>query len=302
MDLITSIILLSFPMKITIEPNDAGQRLDRFLRKAFKATPLSLIQKALRTGKVRVNGKKEGRALMLVAGDQVECSDIEFKTVVPLDKKIEAWEKDLGPMILFEDPDYIILNKPYGLPVHPGAFHEERTLIDLIKAHVTAGKSLTFEPALAHRLDKGASGVIVAAKNARALRALADLFRKNLIAKKYVAIAHGAPSPAEGTIDKPLMNKEDKLQEAVTHYRVVKSGNDLSLLEVTIETGRLHQIRRHLSGIGHPVLGDPRYGGKKSARLMLHAQSVRFSDWETGRTISAEAPLPEEFKSVMMKW
>jgi RluA family pseudouridine synthase len=289
-------------MKITIETNDAGQRLDRFMRKAFKATPLSLIQKALRTGRIKVNGKKGGRGHMLAAGDILECLGIEFKSVVPLDKKIEEWEKDLGPMILFEDDDYIILNKPFGLPVHPGAYHEERTLIDLLKAHAATDSSLTFQPALAHRLDKGASGVIVAAKNAQALRTLGELFRTNGVAKKYVVIVHGVPSPAEGTVDKPLISKDDKVQEAVSHYKVLKSGNDLALLEVTIETGRLHQIRRHLSGIGHPVFGDPLYGGKKAARLMLHAQTLRFLDGATGRTITAEAPLPGEFSAVMSKW
>jgi 23S rRNA pseudouridine955/2504/2580 synthase len=302
MDLKTSINLLLFPMKTTITENDAGQRLDRFLRKAFKATPFSLIHKALRTGKIRVNGKKGGRTQVLSPGDEVASLGIDFKSVVPMNKKLDEWEKDLRPMILFEDPDYLILNKPSGLPVHPGAYHEERTLIDLIKAYLSEDQSLTFQPALAHRLDKGASGAIVAAKSARALRLLAEHFRKGSLSKRYLVIVQGLPHAAQGRITKPLPDKEGKLQEALTEYRVLKAGEDQALLEVTIKTGRLHQIRRHLSDLGFPVLGDPVYGGKKAARLMLHAQSVKFFDWSTGKTVRAEAPPPEEFEWVMKRW
>ncbi len=289
-------------MKITISENDAGQRFDRFLRKAFKATPFSLIHKAIRTGKIKLNRKKASREHILSIGDEIESIGIEFKSVVPIEKKIDEWEKDLGPMILFEDEDYIILNKPAGLPVHPGAYHEERTLIDLLKSYVSRDKSLTFQPALAHRLDKGASGVIVAAKSARALRLLADHFRNGSLEKKYIILVMGRPEQDKGRITKPLLDKDDKLQDAETHYEVLKSGNVHSLISVTIKTGRYHQIRRHMSGIGNPVLGDPVYGGPKASRLMLHAESVRFADWQTGKTINAHAPMPDEFMSVMKKW
>ncbi|MBL8029210.1 MAG: RluA family pseudouridine synthase [Fibrobacteres bacterium] len=289
-------------MEITIVENDAGQRLDRFLRKAFKATPLSLIHKALRKGRVKVNGKRGKGEQPLVAGDVITASDIDFRRLVTITEKVAEYSEDLSPLILFENDRFIVVNKPVGLPVHPGAFHHGDTLIDLIQRHLKHNDgSLSFSPSLAHRLDKGVSGAILACKAADALRLATEHFRENNIRKEYLAIVGGEIFVDEGFIDTPLEDKKGNMLESQTKWRVVERLKDCTLLRVRLLTGRMHQIRRHLSGEGLPIIGDTEYGGRKAIRIMLHSHLLEFKDTLTGKKISVEAPMPDEMKAFVQR-
>jgi 23S rRNA pseudouridine955/2504/2580 synthase len=282
-------------MQLILTENDAGQRLDRFLRKAFKSTPLSLIQKALRKGRVRINGKKRGGSTFLSRGDVMEMPDNLFKTAI-----VKA-SSPAGPgfrkMIVYEDENYLAINKPFGIPVQPGTGHKTVHLTALLQAYLGSGrgKSLTYSPAFAHRLDRDTSGVLMAAKNAAAQRTLAALFRQGRVRKTYSAVVKGRLRPARGRIEIPLENKAGKKQHAVSVYRTIRETGGNTLIEVEIHTGRTHQIRRHLAGLGHPVLNDARYGTKGRGRLMLHAREIIFKDPLSRHSIRVPVPVPEVF-------
>jgi len=281
---------------ITISENDADQRLDRFLRKAFRATPLSLIQKALRTKKIRVNGNRATADQRLNRNDTVTLPLEWFREkadVLPAPLEDNNFKK----MILFENDDLLVLNKPAGVPVHEGTGHEKNTLADRLKSYLAgrAGENRTFRPAFAHRLDCDTSGVLIAGKNAATLRSLAARFREGRVDKEYAAVVEGVLSRKEGVIETPLSDKEGQLRAAITKYRVEKEKRDASLLSIRLMTGRTHQIRRHFAGLGHPILGDRRYDGKPWARLMLHARRATIEDCATGIKMVFEAPLPAAF-------
>ncbi|MFH0921587.1 MAG: RluA family pseudouridine synthase [Fibrobacterota bacterium] len=284
-------------MPIPIPENDAGQRLDRYLRKAFRATPMSLIQKALRTGKVRVNGRRADGDQRLVTGDWVLLPDEWFREK---EKKQAGTtgRNDFRAWVIFEDENILAINKPAGIPVHEGTGHTEGTLSDLLSAYLpdNAGNSRTFRPAFAHRLDSDTSGVILAGKSAVALRSLTAQFREGRAQKEYRAWAGGTFTEQEGTLETPLADKEGTEQSAVTLYRVLKTAGEFTLLSIRILTGRTHQIRRHLAGIGHPVAGDRRYNGANAERLMLHAFRVSIEDPVSGGKRTFEAPMPGEFE------
>lgn len=282
-------------MQLILTENDAGQRLDRFLRKAFKSTPLSLIQKALRKGRVRVNGKKRGGNTLLSRGDVLEMPDNLFKALAT--EPAVTPGPDFRKMIIFEDENYLAINKPCGIPVQPGTGHEKIHLTVLLKAYLGAGqeKSLTYSPAFAHRLDRDTSGVLLAAKNAAAQRALAALFRQGKVKKIYSAVVKGRLRPARGRIETPLENKAGKKQHAVSVYRTIRETGGNTLIEVEIHTGRTHQIRRHLAGLGHPVVNDARYGSKGRDRLMLHAREITFKNPITRNSLGIYAPEPSLF-------
>lgn len=287
---------------IFLTDNDAGQRLDRFLRKAFKATPLSLIQKAIRKGHVRVDGKKKPNAYFLNAGETISIPDDAFKAISEYrTRKMDP--SDLKAMIIFENNSLIAINKPSGIPVHAGEYCKEENLVDYLKAYL--GKpddsGLTFTPALVHRLDKDTSGVILAAKNSQGARLLCEQFRDGLVKKTYMALIKGEINPPEGSIRLPLENKEGKKQPAETGYRTTQKFEGYSLLEVRPKTGRTHQIRRHLQALGHPIVGDSLYGGLKAPRLFLHAMTIAFKDPDTGKIMPVNAPLPQTFRDFISK-
>ncbi|OGJ89328.1 MAG: hypothetical protein A2268_08365 [Candidatus Raymondbacteria bacterium RifOxyA12_full_50_37] len=285
---------------IAITINDAGQRLDKFLRKAFKGTPLSLIHKSIRKGLVRVNGKKKDSDFFLSEKDLLEIREDLFRNV----STTHAAPKpsfDIAPRILYESDEYILINKPAGIAVHGYPGHYKATVLEVLQHYLKAQSntaSLTFQPQLAHRLDRDTSGVVAVAKNAAALRYLAELFRTRAVDKKYLAIIEGSMLPRNGTLDQPLTNKEGKTQEARTGYRTMRTENGLSLLECTLHTGRMHQIRRHLADAGHPIAGDDLYRGKKNKQLLLHSSTLSFAA-QDGQRISVKAPLPDYFMELI---
>jgi 23S rRNA pseudouridine955/2504/2580 synthase len=308
-------------MKVSADA--AGQRLDKFLRRALKDVPLSHIYKLLRTRKVRVNGARGRGEQLLTEGDAVVVRGDEER----LTRRPEAAPAALPAKVTFhplhEDEHLLALDKPAGLAAHPGTGITGATLVEEARAYLEVPPDLPaseFKPSPAHRLDRETSGVVLVAKTRRCMARLTEIFTSGEgVRKTYLALAKGRMPRTEGSIDLPLSEHEQtarskaargvNLQEAVTHYRVAASMREASLLQVRIETGRTHQIRRHLQAIGHPVAGDARYGDfpfNRTARvrwglrrMFLHAWKLQLPHPMTGRPLAMEAPLPDELSAVL---
>ena len=310
----------------TVSPDAAGQRLDKLVRKALRDVPLSHLYKMFRTRKIRVNGAR-GRAEQIVqAGDAVAIRGDEERLLA----KPGPEARPAGPAaptfgVLHEDPDLLAVDKPAGLAAHPGTGIEGATLVEMARAYLKVPDDLPpteFRPSPAHRLDRETSGVVLVAKTRRAMVRLGEIFTEGEgVHKTYLALAKGKMPKEAGTIDLPLSEHEQtarskaargvNLQEALTRWRVVSSMKEATLLEVSIETGRTHQIRRHLEAVGHPVAGDRRYGDfawNRAARsrwglrrMFLHAWRLSIPHPITGTPLRLEADLPRELRDVLSR-
>jgi 23S rRNA pseudouridine955/2504/2580 synthase len=310
----------------TVSPDAAGQRLDKLVRKALRDVPLSHLYKMFRTRKIRVNGAR-GRAEQLVqAGDAVVIRGDEERLLA----RPEGQARPSGPAtptfgVLHEDDDVLAVDKPAGLAAHPGTGIEGATLVEMARTYLEVPDDLPpteFRPSPAHRLDRDTSGVVLVAKTRRAMVRLGEIFTEGEeVGKTYLAVVKGKMPKEAGTIDLPLSEHEQtarskdrrgvNFQEALTRWRVVSSMKDATLLEVSIETGRTHQIRRHLEAVGHPVAGDRRYGDfpwNRAARqrwglrrMFLHAWRLSLPHPVTGARLALEADLPAELRDVLSK-
>lgn len=295
---------------ITPSADDLGQRLDRYMRKIFPGAKLGEIYEALRTKKITLAGKKLPENTKLRAGDILHI-DIEpaiLKIWEQGETKTKIIHEKLEPeRILYRDDDILVYDKPSGLIVHsPDHKTDEISLIEQIEDYLISDgwkPSGTFaHPALAHRIDRDTSGVIISCLNRLSYEHMAEQFRTRKVEKTYLALVAGVPEPREGMITAPLLRQdtgrtdEAKVvvdpqgQSAETSYRVIKTGikTDWSLVELHPKTGRTHQIRVHMSHIGHPLIGDKRYGGPSVTRFpelahlhnrrghLLHAEKVEF--------------------------
>jgi RluA family pseudouridine synthase len=315
---------------IRIEEDDAGVRLDRFLRKRLKLRTLSQIYRMIRQGDVRVNGKKAKENSRLALGDLVEMA-VDKPELTASQGGSDAHLVDLAQTeyfrknfrVLYEDDVLLACNKPPHLVVHSGTGHEGAdTMIDLAKSYLlTSGTASSGEPALVHRIDRDTSGVVLIAKNRTALRTLHESFRERDVQKHYLAVCHGTPPHHSGTISAPIertygRNDGTKMQvgdeglDAESSYEVLRAHGGLSKLSVDLHTGRTHQIRVHLEHAGCPIVGDVRYGdptrdealfARRSVarRLYLHAHTIRVPHPLLKRTITITAPEPREFGTVM---
>ena len=265
--------------ELTITPNDAGQRLDRFLAKAVPLLPASLAQKYIRIKRIKLNGQRAERDTRLSAGDalQLYINDEFFDTPKPENAYLTVSAPKLN--ILYEDENILLVDKKPGQAVHPhdGAEYG-RTLIDHIQAYLYAKREWrpreenAFAPALCNRIDRNTGGIVIAAKNAEALRILNQKIKDRELEKKYLCIVHGTPSPAAGRLEGQLFKDEKNnrvyitpkpqpgSKTCVTLYRTLQSKNGLSLVECELITGRTHQIRAQMANAGHPLLGDGKYG------------------------------------------
>lgn len=311
-------------IQLTVSADAAGQRLDKLVRKALRDVPLSHVYKMFRTRKVRVNGAR-GKADQLVAeGDVVVIRGDEERLLArPEPAAGGATRVTFG--VLHEDADVLAVDKPAGLAAHPGTGIEGATLVEMARAYLRTPDDLPpteFKPSPAHRLDRDTSGVVLVAKHRKAMVRLGETFTSGEgVHKTYLALVKGKMPREAGTIDLPLSEHEQtsrskamrgvNFQEALTRWKVVSAAKELSLLAVTIETGRTHQIRRHLEAVGHPVAGDRRYGDfafNRTARtrwglrrMGLHAWRLELPHPLTGVPLRLEAPFPPELAEVLSR-
>ena len=270
--------------EFTIGPNDAGQRLDRWLGKTLPLLPAPLAQKYIRIKRVKVNGRGAKRDLRLVRGDvlQLYINDEFFDVPTPENAFLSVFKPQLD--ILYEDENLLLVNKRPGLVVHPDESERVNTLITHIQAYLYQKKEWSpyrenaFAPALCNRIDRNTGGIVIAAKNAETLRIMNQKIRDREIEKSYLCVVLGELKPPQGRLEDFLVKDEEKKQvfvhrrpveggrTAVTLYRTLAADKGLSLVECRLVTGRTHQIRAQLAAAGHPLLGDGKYGREKVNR------------------------------------
>lgn len=268
---------------VTIQKNDAGQRLNKFIEKSFPLIPASLMYKSIRTKNIKVNKKRCTPDQKLTEGDVVDLW-LKDEFFVQPPHKYEFTNASDRLDVIYEDDNLLIANKPQGLIVHPDETYEPDTLVYRIqkylyhKGEYDPQKENSFTPALVNRIDRNTSGMVIAAKTANALRILNAKMKSREIHKQYLCLVCGRPNPAEATLEGYLEKNEkqnrvyiEKKRSAAgktirTHYKVLDTVGGLSLVEVDLLTGRTHQIRAHMASIGHPLLGDGKYGVNKVNR------------------------------------
>jgi 23S rRNA pseudouridine1911/1915/1917 synthase len=294
-------------VQLVVPKEHAKLRLDRFLAKHLPKHSRSRLQQLIRDGFVRLNGAITRPRHVVRSGDKIEFTE-------PPLEKIETKPEAIPLEVLFEDKDLMVINKPAGLVVHPGAGHREHTLVNALLHHCStlSGIGGKERPGIVHRLDKETSGCLVIAKNDGTHRELSRQFAQRTVEKIYLALVAGKLRKQTGVIEEKIGRhpvhrhrmsaSSSRGRPAKTEYRVVRSTNQTSLIECRLHSGRTHQIRVHLHHLGHPVLGDKVYASrlaKDFPRQMLHAWKIGFrhprsADWKT-----FEAPLPDDFKTAM---
>ncbi len=302
-----------------ISADAAGQRLDKYVRRVLPDVPMSAVYKLIRTKKIRVNGARAEESQLLRAGDVLTVRD---QALQPSSARlaIPAAPRPARQsfLVLHEDTHILVCAKPAGLAIHPGSGITEETLVDQVRRYLGDPPEGEFRPAPAHRLDRETSGVVVVAKTRQAIVKLAEIFTEGAAKKIYLALVRGRVDK-EGVIDLPLAEHQQSgaskaargvnMQSALTRFRLVAQGKDAALVEVEIETGRTHQIRRHFAAIDHPVIGDAKHGDfpfnrrAKSEwglkRMFLHSARLGIDHPVTGQHMTFRAPLPKELGAVL---
>ncbi len=285
---------------ITVRKNDAGQRLDKFLSKAIKGLPMSMMYKYIRTKKIKVNRARTQQNYMLCEGDEIQLFIREEFFGSPEEDKGALFRIVPKLSILYEDEHILLLNKRPGVLVHEDTAAAENTLLMHMQAYLAQKgeydpeNEQSFAPALCNRIDRNTGGIVIAAKTAEALREMNEKIRLDQVKKFYLCAVHGIPQKTSVTLHGWLRKnsaenmveisdeKRQGFKEIITKYRVLKKKNGNALLEVELVTGRTHQIRAHLSHIGHPLLGDGKYGINRAERTAgykyqaLYAYRLKF--------------------------
>ena len=297
--------------RLTVSPEEAGVRIDKYLTEQLPDITRSYLQKLLKDGSVQMNGKSVKTSTKTASGAVIELT-------IPEPEEPEILPEDIPLDILYEDSDVILINKPKDMVVHPAAGHYTGTLVNALMYHCKgdlSGINGVLRPGIVHRIDKDTTGVLIICKNDKAHNALAEQLKEHSITRKYRAIVCGNLKEDEGTVDAPLgRHPQDRKKmaivrtggkRAVTHYRVLERFGNYTYIECQLETGRTHQIRVHMASLGHPLLGDEVYGRVKSPFKLegqtLHAMVLGFIHPTTGEYMEFEAPLPEYFEKLLEK-
>lgn len=301
-------------LEYTIEADDVGRRLDRYLVTLLEDLSRTAIQQLIANDLILINGKSSKPGYLLRLNDCIQV----LQSSVPVhagEMKPQAIPLD----VVYEDDDLVVINKAAGMVVHTSPGHYDGTLVNALLARYPELQRMGEEmndarPGIVHRLDKDTSGLIIVALNAQTLTALAGQMMRHEIVKRYLALVEGNIALDQGTIDAPIGRDGHNRQhmtitasygrEARTHFRVLQRFARHTLLLLQLETGRTHQIRVHLQAIGHPVVGDPAYGSGTSHgitldRQFLHAYQLKFMHPMTGVVLELEAPLPADLQVVL---
>ena len=302
---------------LTVLAEAAGQRLDAYLASATELTRSAAVR-LIEEGQVTLGGKPANKKDKVKVGDEVMVS-------LPEPEPDEAIPQDIPLDIVYEDEDILVVNKPCGMVVHPAAGNPDGTLVNAILYH--CGDSLSgiggvIRPGIVHRIDKDTSGLLVVAKNDAAHLALSEQLKVHRVRRVYHAIAIGNLREETGTVDAPigrhptdrkkmavLRGADAHSRDAVTHYRVLERFAGMCHVECKLETGRTHQIRVHMASLGHPLLGDPVYGGAnhrfcESHPALIHGQCLHAAELSlihptSGEEMHFEAPLPEDMERIL---
>lgn len=295
----------------TVEKEESGIRIDRYLAEKDSGLSRSFLQKLLKEGQITVGEKAAKSNYKVRENDRIhlEIPDSSEPDIVPEDIPLD---------ILYEDEDVLIVNKPKGMVVHPAAGHYQGTLVNAVMAH--CGDSLSgingvMRPGIVHRIDKDTTGALLVCKNDIAHRDLAEQLKCHSIRRRSRAVVQGNLKEDEGTIEGPIgRHPTDRKKmainhkngkDAITHYKVLERFGEATYVECRLETGRTHQIRVHMASIGHPLLGDTVYGSSRNPYHLegqaLHAMILGFVHPRTGEYMEFTAPLPEYFVKLLTK-
>jgi 23S rRNA pseudouridine1911/1915/1917 synthase len=291
--------------RLRVPPDAAGVRLDRFLAELPEIGSRAVAERLVREGGVRVDGRVRAKSHKLESGEE-----IEFDPPGPRPSGLEPQEMDL--VVPYEDEHLLVVDKPAGVVVHPSAGHAEGTLVHGLLAWDVEGGEEAERPGIVHRLDRDTSGLLVVARSPEAHRRLQELVRRREVTREYLALVVGRPRSRRGTIDAPIgRDRHDPLRHsldtdsargAVTHFEIERELDGYTLLRVTLETGRTHQIRVHLAAIELPVAGDPTYGRPGVLgldRQFLHAARLAFDHPFGGARVEVVSELPADLEAAL---
>ncbi|MCJ7748832.1 MAG: RluA family pseudouridine synthase [Desulfobacterales bacterium] len=305
---------------ITVTKKDEGRRLDQFLSETDLNLSRSQAKKLIEAGNILLNQRPTKPSAHLKAGDRISGT-------LPQPKPLSLKPEPLPLDIIYEDPSIIVIDKPSGMVVHPAYGNPSGTLVNALLYHCKdlTGINGVLRPGIVHRLDKDTSGVMVVAKDDESYHQLTKQFKNRTVEKVYLAIAYGQFAKDEGLIDsaigrhpsqrKRMSTRTKKGRTAITRWKVLEKLDGFTLLEIFPQTGRTHQIRVHLSSMGHPLLGDPLYGRKgrpgaihdpllkecvkRMNRQALHAHRLGFNHPRTGERVRFVSPIPQDMKEVL---
>lgn len=295
----------------TVSSDSSGDRIDKYISENSSSMSRSAVASVIEKGGVQVNGKEVSKNYKLRENDKITV-------VVPEPEELDAKPENIPLDIVYEDDDLLVVNKPKGMVVHPAAGNYTGTLVNALLYHCKdslSGINGVLRPGIVHRIDKDTSGLLIVAKNDRAHAGLAEQIKAHSFERAYECVAHGNIKEDEFTVNQPIgRNPKDRKKmavtyknskNAVTHFKVLKRYGSFTHLRCTLETGRTHQIRVHLSYVGHPIAGDEVYGPKKPVKGLsgqcLHAKHIGFVHPITGEWLEFESPLPEYFTQFLNK-
>lgn len=295
-------------MEHIILDEQAGERIDKVLTSMNKEWSRTQVQLWIKDGHILVNGQIIKTNYKCNKGDQISIE-------IPEPEELNVVAEEMNLDIYYEDQDVLVVNKPKGMVVHPAPGHTTGTLVNGLMAHCKdlSGINGVMRPGIVHRIDKDTSGLLMVAKNDLAHESLVNQLVEKSVTRKYQAIVHGIIPHDYGTIDAPIardpkerqsMTVVDNGKRAVTHFQVLDRFKEFTYVECQLETGRTHQIRVHMKYIGYPLVGDPKYGPRKTLQIdgqALHAGVLGFVHPRTNEYLEFEAPLPAYFEQLLVE-